>query len=118
MNQKIKGYSSFNTDFVFLGISEDVLLSVSQAIIGPSFTTSLMSLKAYDIFNSLLTKVEKTVADGENVGMIRAMADFADAAYNLQHPGATEYVDINDIGTYANAAYSAVINDKVGAAPI
>ncbi len=112
MNQKMKSDMSIDTVFLYFEVSQNDLVSVGKAALQYSLATAINYLNAIDIFKSLLTSAEKTVVGGENVGMIRALADFADAAYNLQHPEATEYVNINDVGTYANASYSAVIKEK------
>jgi Ca2+-binding RTX toxin-like protein len=66
-------------------------------------------LTASELFKAELTSVEKNTPGGELAGMIRTMADFAKGAYNLIHPGATEYVNINDIAPHATDAYNEVI---------
>lgn len=65
---------------------------------------------ALSLFKSELTSAEKTAAGAEQAGMIRTMADFAKGAYNLEHPGATEYVNTNDISPHATDAYDEVID--------
>jgi Ca2+-binding RTX toxin-like protein len=64
---------------------------------------------ASSLFQSELTSEEKNTPGGEQAGMIRTMADFAKGAYNLIHPGATEYVNTNDIAPHATDAYNEVI---------
>lgn len=54
-------------------------------------------------------------AQGDNVeaaGLVRVMADFAKAAYNLNHPNATEYVAMNDRSVYSTEAYKETIGEQ------
>lgn len=54
-------------------------------------------------------------AQGDNIeaaGMVRVMADFAKAAYNLNHPNATEYTDINDISAHSTEAYKETLSEQ------
>jgi hypothetical protein len=54
-------------------------------------------------------------AQGDNVeaaGLVRVIADFAKAAYNLNHPNATEYVDINDRSVYSTEAYKETLGEQ------
>lgn len=54
-------------------------------------------------------------AQGDNVeaaGLVRVMADFAKAAYNLNHPNATEYVDINDHSVHSTEAYKETLGEQ------
>lgn len=67
------------------------------------------TLTASELFKAELTAAERNTPNGELAGMIRTMADFAKGAYNLNHPGATEYVNTNDISPYATDAYNEVI---------
>lgn len=69
-------------------------------------TTSLI---ASELFKAELTSAEKNTPGGEIAGMIRTMADFAKGAYSLIHPGATEYVNTNDVSPHATDAYNEVI---------
>lgn len=72
-------------------------------------TTNLLS--ASDLFKLQLTPEEKSSVGALQTGLVRTMADFAKGAYDLTHPEATEYVNINDISPYANEAYNEVLND-------
>jgi Ca2+-binding RTX toxin-like protein len=56
---------------------------------------------ASDLFKKQLTDVEKSVAGGEQAGMMRTMADFAKAAYHLEP---SENTLINDVSTNADEA--------------
>lgn len=55
-------------------------------------------------------------AQGDNVeaaGLVRVMADFAKAAYNLNHPNATEYAAMNDDpSVYSTEAYKETLGEQ------
>jgi hypothetical protein len=71
------------------------------------FSDKTLYTNAADIFKTQLIGAEKQVAGGENVGMIRTMADFSKAAYALQTWENPIYNDVSDNADTALAAVKA-----------
>lgn len=91
-------------------ILETATGTIDTQTLSSTYSELLALPTAFQLFNAVLTPEEKTVFGSEQAGMIRTMADFAKAAYNLVHPDATEYVDINDNSPHATEAYNEIIS--------
>ncbi len=59
------------------------------------------------IFRSQLSASEQAHSSAQYTGMMRSLADLAKAAYDLSHPGYSEYVNLNDHSAWSNEAWQA-----------